>query len=238
MPEIRKFLDVWIVDSNLVYREVPYTVVCDWIQQGRLLEEDRARPSGTGEWFPLSGMPAFTPYFPKAEPLRPDDQAEALEPVQIDFVWKRPQSDEDEDVDMIPLIDVSLVLLIFFMMTATVASAQFYVRNVPKAVEATELSNDPQSFWIGIQKLADNSIVYALGEGDSLPAEADRNWTESQVVQQLTSRLRHPVPVHIKAGADVPYGVVKRITGALSVPKARGQITKINADVKGGSEPQ
>ena len=106
------------------------------------------------------------------------------------------------------------------------------------AREATELSSDPQSFWIGIQKLGDNSISYMLGEGDNLPAQEDRKLTESQVIQQLTSRLRHPVPVHIKASSDVPYGVVKHLTAALSVPKARGQITRINADVKGGSEPQ
>jgi biopolymer transport protein ExbD len=237
MPEIRKFLDVWIVDSNLVYREVPYTVICDWIQQGRLLEDDRLRPSGTSEWFPLASMPAFTPYLPRVEPLRPDDEAEALEPVQIDFAWKRPRPDEDEDVDMIPLIDVSLVLLIFFMMTATVASAAFFI-NVPTALRTTQLSSDPQSFWIGIERLADNSIVYALGEGDTLPLEADRGLKEKEVIQRLTARLRHPVPVHIKAAADVPFGLVKQVTADLSLPKARGLITKINADVKGGSEPQ
>ena len=41
--------------------------------------------------------------------------------------WTSPGSrrrdDEDDDVDMIPLIDISLVLLIFFMMTATVAGS-------------------------------------------------------------------------------------------------------------------
>ena len=35
--EKRRFLDVWIIESNTVYREVPYTVVCDWIQQGQKL---------------------------------------------------------------------------------------------------------------------------------------------------------------------------------------------------------
>ena len=40
MAEKRRFLDVWIVDSNTVYREVPFTVVADWVQQGRLLEDD------------------------------------------------------------------------------------------------------------------------------------------------------------------------------------------------------
>src|SRR5215470_9995950 len=120
MTEKRRFLDVWIVESNTVYREVPFTVVADWVQQGRLLEDDMLRPSGTAEWSRVGGSPDFAPYLPKAEPFRAEDQAEALEPVQLDFQWKKSREGEgDEDVDMIPLIDVSLVLLIFFMLTAT-----------------------------------------------------------------------------------------------------------------------
>src|SRR5438309_6556968 len=121
--ERRRFLDVWILDSNTVYREVPYTVVADWVQQGRLLEGDQLRPSGSSEWFPLGSMPAFTAYLPKSEPFRVEDEAEAREPVEIDFAWRKPRLDEGDDVDMIPRIDVSLVLLIFFMITTTVAGA-------------------------------------------------------------------------------------------------------------------
>ena len=89
MAEKRRFLDVWIVESNTVYKEVPFTVVIDWVQQGRLLEDDKVKPSGTAEWFRLGGSPDFAPYFPHPEPFRAEDQAEALEPVHLDFAWKR-----------------------------------------------------------------------------------------------------------------------------------------------------
>src|SRR5437899_8240719 len=123
MSEKRRFLDVWIVESNTVYREVPCTVVTDWVQQGRLLEEDMLRPSGTADWFKVGESPSVSPYLPRLDPHRAEDQAEALEPVQVDFSWKHRPGDDDEDVDMIPLIDVSLVLLIFFIMTAASAIA-------------------------------------------------------------------------------------------------------------------
>src|SRR6185312_11298915 len=123
MTQKRRFLDVWIVESNTVYREVPFQVVTDWVQQGRLLEDDMLRPSGTAEWLKVGGSPDFAPYLPRSEPDRVEDQAEALEPVELDFRWKKRHDDEDDDVDMIPLIDVSLVLLIFFMMSATAAVA-------------------------------------------------------------------------------------------------------------------
>src|SRR4051794_19833943 len=113
----RRFYDVWIVESNTVYREVPYTVVTDWVQQGRLLDDDQLRPSGTQQWQRLGDQTSFAAFLPKVEPQRADDQAEMLEPVQVDFAWRPRTDDEDDDVDMIPLIDISLVLLIFFMMT-------------------------------------------------------------------------------------------------------------------------
>src|SRR5947209_8674847 len=115
----RRFLDVWIVESNTVYREVPYEVVCDWLQQGRLIPDDMLRWSGQAEWFKIGGAPAFAAYLPRTAPLAVEDQAEVLERVELDFAWKRSLDEEDDDVDMIPLIDISLVLLIFFIMTTT-----------------------------------------------------------------------------------------------------------------------
>src|SRR5436305_14834815 len=148
MADTRKFLDVWIVESNTVYREVPYTVVTDWVQQGRLLEDDRLRPAGSKEWFRLGDQRAFASFLPKSEPMRVEDQAEALEPVQVDFTWKRPRSDEDDDVDMIPLIDISLVLLIFFMMTAADGGAGTLIAT-PRA-RHFDVTANPEVVWVGI----------------------------------------------------------------------------------------
>src|SRR5688572_7837456 len=121
MPS-QRLLDVWVLDPNTVYKDVPFTVVADWLQQGRLLPEDRVRLAGGAKWLPLIEVSAFAPYIPGAEPLAADDAAEALEPVDMGLDWGKSHEEDDDDVDMIPLIDISLVLLIFFMMTASVAS--------------------------------------------------------------------------------------------------------------------
>src|SRR5262245_32701703 len=107
MADPRRFLDVWILDPEKVYREVPYTVVADWVQQGRLLDDDKVRPSGKGEWQRIADSADFSPYLLKPEPHRADDQAEAMEPVAVDFVSSAPRrrEAEDDDPDMIPLID-------------------------------------------------------------------------------------------------------------------------------------
>ena len=78
MAEKRQFLDVWIVETNTVYKEVTFTVVTDWVQQGRLLADDMLKPSGTKDWQRLGSLPSFAAYLPRSEPFRAEDKAEAL----------------------------------------------------------------------------------------------------------------------------------------------------------------
>jgi biopolymer transport protein ExbD len=236
MAEPRRFLDVWIIDSNTVYREVPYSVVADWVQQGRLLESDRLRPSGTAQWFPLASMPAFAAYLPKEEPYRSEDRAEALEPVQVDFAWKRGREDEDEDVDMIPLIDVSLVLLIFFMMTATVAGAGIGIFT-PEVQNATDLASGP--LWVGILRGADGTPRYLLGDADQGPRPGDTDLNEKELLQHLDERLTagKAVDVTIKADKTLPYDVIRRMTGELQKRHFRGQIRYTYAEVTSRPNP-
>src|SRR5262245_498685 len=162
MAVTQRLLDVWIVETQTVYREVPFTVITDWIQQGRLLPDDRARPTGKGSWYALSAIPAFAPYFPKPEPQRADDQAEALEPVELGFTTRRHGEGEESDPDMIPLIDISLVLLIFFMMTAAAQSGLFSPIDTPPARHM--LSSLDEGFWVGIDRGAKGEPVYSLGK--------------------------------------------------------------------------
>ena len=77
MPAAVRLLDVWIVDLNKVYTGVPFTVVTDWLQQGRLLPTDRVRMAGKEKWHLIEAVPALTPYVPKAQPMAAEDRAEA-----------------------------------------------------------------------------------------------------------------------------------------------------------------
>jgi biopolymer transport protein ExbD len=242
-------LDVWVIDTNTVYSKVPYTVVADWIQQGRILDSDRVKPSGTPSWQNFADVPTFAPYFPKSAPFQADDHAEALEPVEIGFTWKPPQPDEDEDVDMIPLIDVSLVLLIFFMMTAAVSSASSLIKT-PQAFEGTGLTRDENMLWIGIDRASDNSVFYSIGHGNSIPAEGDRLYVDDppsapnaksglqKVLERFDGMLRQgPVEVRIKANRDLPYDLIKKLTVALERRKSPSRSWKVFAEVSEAERP-
>ena len=76
MADKKRLLDVWILEINRVYREVPFAVVTDWLQQGRLLPDDKVRQAGGKTWHLIGGVPAFAPYLPLAEPLAVEDKAD------------------------------------------------------------------------------------------------------------------------------------------------------------------
>jgi biopolymer transport protein ExbD len=228
MTQKRRFIDVWIVDSNTVYREVPFQIVADWVQQGRLLEDDKIRPSGTAEWFRVGGSPDFTPYLPKAEPFRADDQAEALEPVELDFRYRHRHEDEDDDVDMIPLIDVSLVLLIFFMLTAPTVGALFIP--TPAATHG-HLASNPEEVVLGINLDEDQKPVFSLAHGPKPPGEEDK---DLKSVDALVGRFRAFLTEHagqqfevsINAHPDVKAGVVRELMVQLEYEPFKSRIVK------------
>jgi biopolymer transport protein ExbD len=232
MADKKRLLDVWIVDLQRVYREVPFAVVTDWLQQGRLLPEDMVRLAGSKTWHLLSRVPAFAPFLPQAEPLAAEDQAEALEPVDLGFVPTRRLEEEDEDVDMIPLIDISLVLLIFFMMTATVSSGVLPLINTPGAKHQLAAPAS-DSFWVGIDSKSGGGQVEKGPDGKPLPwysfgkekQELLKPTTEvGAVLDSLGQALANEqgeINLRLRADRGLPIETIKGITLELQGLEAR-----------------
>jgi biopolymer transport protein ExbD len=230
MADTRRFLDVWIVESNTVYREVPFTVVSDWVQQGRLLEDDMIKPSGTTEWGRIGASTDFNAYLPKPQAFRSEDRAEALEPVQLDFVYKRRHDEEDDDVDMIPLIDVSLVLLIFFMLISAGTSVASSIA-VPTIENAPIAMINPDEITIGID-LIDGAPIYSLSTGNKAPSSPEnaRIETYGDLISKLKEMLAGPgrTEVTINAHKDVRSGLVRQLTADLGrTPFGKTKIDKV-----------
>src|SRR5262249_4859943 len=77
--------------------------------------------------------------------------------------------EEDDDVDMIPLIDISLVLLIFFMMTASVTSGIVSPIPTPPAKhQLAAISKD--MYWVGIDTRDAKGNVEKGPNGKPLPS--------------------------------------------------------------------
>jgi biopolymer transport protein ExbD len=243
MAKKKQLFDVWVVQGDTVYKDVPYHVVADWVQQGRLLTDDRVRPAGGDTWHKIENVTNFAPYLPHAEPMRAEDVAEALEPVSLDFAWKQFE-DADDDVDMIPLIDISLVLLIFFMMTTAVSAVANRVE-VPGAQYPAKMDKNPKSIWVGLDKVGDGGgAVYSIGEGSKGAEPDDRNLqSQAEVLTRLDRMLRdrtEPAEVRVAAHKDVAYEAVQRLCLELEDRKRANTIAVIMAEVgdkKPGAAP-
>jgi biopolymer transport protein ExbD len=228
MADEKRFFDVWIVESNTVYREVPHSVTTDWLQQGRLLGNDKARPSGTGEWRELGTWPEMAAFLPHREEGRADDVAEALEPVELELAWRRRGDDDDQDVDMIPLIDVSLVLLIFFMMTSTVAGISASIAMPEVGTGQHFVANEPA--WISIELTQEKTPVYSIGQGTAAVPAEDRNLDFNGLLQQLDAKLASGPALNlltIQGDKKLESGLIKRLRGELEQRVRKGRIKKI-----------
>jgi biopolymer transport protein ExbD len=209
MPASQRVLDVWIVDLNKVYTGVPFTVVTDWLQQGRLLATDRVRMAGKEKWHFIEAVPALTPYVPKAEPLTAEDRAEAEEPIELGLESPKVHEAEDDDVDMIPLIDVSLVLLIFFMMTTAVASGVFSPINTPAAKhQLASISAD--MLWIGIE-LKEQTTWFSLGKDKEKTQYLVNPTMDGEEVSKALAE-EGEVKVRLRADKNLPIETIKGVT--------------------------
>jgi biopolymer transport protein ExbD len=222
--------DVWLTAANRVYRAVPYDVLTDWLQQGRIVAADQVRESGTGDWRQVADIPSLSAFLPHAEHDQPNDVAEAFEPVALAVPIRRRIDDDDDDVDMIPLIDISLVLLIFFMMTATVAVAGAGI-DTPAVYNGSGLTSDPAMIWIGIDRSENGPPVYLLGQGDRPAEDGDEKLTLPQVLKKLDARLTGPSRVRVAGHKRLPFGAVQALTVELEKRRAPDKIVEIKAEV-------
>jgi biopolymer transport protein ExbD len=235
MAKVAHGYDLWLTATNRVYRGVPYDVLTDWLQQGRVVADDRLRPEGGSDWTPVSALPAFAAFLPHAEAAKAEDTAGALEPVELPVVIRRRPGEEDDDVDMIPLIDISLVLLIFFMMTATVAVSGADIPT-PQTYHGVELSSDQDMVWVGVNRTDFGTPAYSIGQGNRPAEPGEDSLTLPQVLERLDAKLKaagRGCVVRVAGHKKLPYGVVQQLNAELEKRRrpAGGGIIEIKAEV-------
>jgi biopolymer transport protein ExbD len=230
---VQKF-DVWFVAADQVYRAVPWAVVSGWAEQGRLAAGDRVRPAGsTPAWVKVADEPTLSGFlFNPARHL--GESAGEGGPIELDLGPRpRAREIEDDEVDMIPLIDVSLVLLVFFMLTTVVAATSPVA--VPEMKYAQEIVKESDSITIQIDTRGVTEHFYALRLGDAGPTPDDNNLlTLGELLVRLDKRLaerRTPPEIRIACNAKLPGGLVREVTPELHKLQQKGKITGYTTDV-------
>src|SRR5262249_6550223 len=149
--------------------------------------------------------------------------------------WKPAGRDDDEEVDMIPLIDVSLVLLIFFMMTAGLTGAAgFRFFGLPPT-EDGDVTAHPTKVWVGIRGAKGGPYSCSVGVDGKAATEENRGLpSPHDAVVRLQDILKDgpPVELTINAEAEVPAGVVRDLTVAIE-KKLRAKVSHKYTGVSG-----
>lgn len=104
------------------------------------------------------------------------------------------------EINMTPLIDVMLVLLVIFMITAPLMSSSLRL-DLPQSAAATP-SDAPQ--YIAVAITPDGSLY--LGEAKLAPAEF-------QARIKTQAQARPETEVQLRADKTVPYGQVAELIG-------------------------
>jgi biopolymer transport protein ExbD len=264
-----KAFDVWFVSANTVYKGVPYNVVADWVQQGRLAPADMVRPAGTSvAWGKVQDNEFLSDYIPRptaAKAVRADSPpatvavaspgSEALvEAVEVteeaagetvelpdpEPPPRRTHADEDDDVDMIPLIDVSMVLLVFFIIIR--AAGALAPVDVPEMRYAGELSADPEAITINIDKLNENDVYYSVRKGQESPTpEHDKLETPEyamRAVDELLQSALRPPEVRVACRKDLPRERVRELVPELEKRRKKNYINSYAATVLEAPKPK
>lgn len=225
--------DVWLVAANQVYRGVPADVVAGWAEQGRLAPGDRLRPAGSDDaWTSAKDAPGVGGFFAPAASTPPPPEGPVPE---IEFE-PRPRRREasDDEVDMIPLIDVSLVLLVFFMLTTVVATMPSV--DVPAIKNAPALAQQTDALLIQIEEPTAGALAYTVRPVESAPAPEDANMKS---IPELMARLdllvgARPTPpaVRVACQGSVPSERFLAVANELESRRLKKRIASYAADVQ------
>jgi biopolymer transport protein ExbD len=114
------------------------------------------------------------------------------------------------EINMIPLIDVMLVLLVIFIITAPLLTHSVKI-DLPKATSTPNLTR-PDNIQLGIKA---DGTVYWNGEPVDAPALLQR--------MAAAGKLQPQPEVHIRADATAQYQLVAKVMAAA----ARAGLTRI-----------
>lgn len=232
--------DVWFVAADTVYKGVPSGVLLGWAEQGRVAAADKFRPAGSAQaWGRVGADPFFASFLYRRgaaeSPTASAASLEELQPVELDVRTRRGE-EEDDDPDMIPLIDISLVLLIFFMMTSVVSTLSPV--DVPDMRYASEPSKEQDAITLIIDKRGDAppyEVFYAVRVGEQPVQAEDNNLpTPEDAIRRLDAKLaaaQRPPEVRIACHKRLPGDRVDDLTPELDKRQRDNKIAYYGAEV-------
>ena len=217
-----KAMHLKIVAEDKLLGPLPLDTLIEMAIEGRISPEDLVRPGGSRAWLRVTEIPELAVYLalpPPAEPLpggAEDDAAEAAEalgPVRL----SQRRRYEEAAMEMAPMIDVTFLLLIFFMLTNSLANPA--AMDVPEAVHGRGVTMEGQQLI-----LIDQNGQYYLGEVASEQTAAESLTALVEEVKQNAQASKEPLDVIVSAHREVKHRHVRELVEGLAGAEGLGQI--------------
>jgi len=218
-----KYYDVWIIKANQVIREIPAATIAQWIEERRLVVRDKIRPAGTADWFEVGQHPSLINILPQKENPEP----ETLESPSHSF---QKHQGVDDDIDMIPLIDVSLVLLVYFLMSTSSLGSGTSTK-LPIAEYASVQGIKDQA-WIEVE----NNKAYTVGFAERKKDQTTKFESQDKLIAYLQDEIKKGPgfkEVTVYAPGDISAGTIRNLVTSIEKSFGKDEISKIHLGVTG-----
>ena len=123
-------------------------------------------------------------------------------------------------LDMTPLVDITFLLLTFFMFTTTMAAPQALDMSIPPEIDVQIDVRESELLSIFVRE--DNSIFYAKGSDDPQPIPL-KDIRALSIRENLDPAVKNKLIVALKTSKDAEYGLIVQILDQLNL--AEGVIT-------------
>lgn len=128
---------VWSVkkkSSGKIYQKLPFATLKAWILEARIDPDDLVTNAVLQKWTDAGDIDELAPFF-APESLGSD----VVSGGEIAFPWQTSgKGSDDVELDLTPMIDITFLLLTFFLATATFAIHQVKNVDIPKATHVQE----------------------------------------------------------------------------------------------------
>jgi len=123
-------------------------------------------------------------------------------------------------LDMTPLVDITFLLLTFFMFTTTMAAPQALDMSIPPEIDVQIDVRESELLSIFVRE--DNQIFFAKGSEDPQHIQL-KDINALSVRENLDPAVKNKLIVALKTSKDAEYGVIVQILDQLNL--AEGIIT-------------
>lgn len=129
---------------------------------------------------------------------------------------KSPGSRPIAEINVVPYIDVMLVLLVIFMITAPMLTQGVTV-DLPKAASTSLKATDREPIIVSVNLQGDYFLN--INSAPEMPMEPQALMVRVAAELELAKQSNQPINVLVKGDQGVPYG---KVVGAMSLLKQAG----------------